>query len=154
MDERCGGSGLDIEGIHGFPHWSRVLMNGLRLSETTGANTSVIIAFALLHDSQRENDGYDPDHGSRGAEYGRLVRARMPSMSDKEFDLFTEAATYHSDGILKADVTVMTCWDADRLDLYRVGTRPVPERLCTEPAKQADVIEWAVSRFLTAHPLH
>ena len=66
----------------------------------------------------------------------------------KEIDIFIEAATFHSDGRLDADVTIMTCWDADRLDLYRVGTRPIPERLCTEPARQPEVIEWAVSRSM------
>lgn len=141
---------LNLGGIHGLPHWSRVLGNGLRLAEQTGANHSVIIAFTLFHDCQRENDGYDPEHGIRGAEQGRLMRSRLPSLSDVEFDLFYEAAAYHSDGHLDGDVTVQTCWDADRLDLYRVGIRPDPDQLCTEVAKQTDIIEWAINRS-TSH---
>ena len=146
VDEISVGFKLDLDGIHGLPHWSRVLVNGLRLAEQTGANRPVIVAFALLHDCQRENDGYDPEHGIRGAELGRLMRSRLPSLSDIEFSLFYEASAYHSDGFLDGDVTVQTCWDSDRLDLYRVGIRPNPNFLCTEAARQPDILEWAVGR--------
>ena len=146
ISEVINGFRLNLNGIHGIPHWSRVLTNAIRLSEDTGANHRVLTAFALLHDSQRENDGFDPEHGLRGAEYGRTIRARMPSMSDVEFDLFFEAAEYHSEGLVEADVSVQTCWDADRLDLFRVGIYPDPRYLCTEIARRTDVIEWAVAR--------
>jgi uncharacterized protein len=137
---------LDIEGIHGIGHWTRVLTNGLRLAERNGANTLVIVAFALFHDCRRENDGYDPEHGFRGAEYGRHLRQMMPALSAREFDLFHEAATYHSDGLVDGDLTVQTCWDADRLDLYRVGILPSPNRLCTEAARNPDILDWAIKR--------
>ncbi len=146
VSEIISGFRLNVHGIHGIPHWSRVLVNGMRLSEHTGANIKVVTTFALLHDCQRENDGFDPEHGLRGAQHGRLIRERMPSMSDIEFDLFYEAAELHSEGLVDADITVQTCWDADRLDLYRVGIYPDPQRLCTEVAKRPEVIEWAVSR--------
>lgn len=45
-----------------------------------------------------------------------------------------------------ADITVQTCWDADRLDLGRVGIRPDPDRLCTSAAKESDLLEWAYAR--------
>jgi uncharacterized protein len=45
---------------------------------------------------------------------------------------------------------VQTCWDADRLDLGRVGKRPDPRRLCTPAARDRDVIEWAYRRSLGA----
>lgn len=139
---------LDIKDIHGIPHWTRVLKNGLRLGEINDANSKVIAAFALFHDCRRENDGYDPEHGFRGAEYGRQLRERMPEFSDMEFDLFHEAAPYHSDGLMEGDVTVLTCWDADCLDLYRVGIMPAPNRLCTIVARDPDTIDWAVNRSL------
>jgi len=34
------------------------------------------------------------------------------------------------------DVTIQTCWDADRLDLGRVGIIPDPDRMCTGMGKQ------------------
>ncbi|MFZ2726177.1 MAG: hypothetical protein WAX77_08010 [Methylococcaceae bacterium] len=39
--------------------------------------------------------------------------------------------------------TILTCWDADRLDLGRVAIMPNPEYLCTDIAKQKDIIQWA-----------
>lgn len=32
-----------------------------------------------------------------------------------------KALAYHSDGYTEGDITVQVCWDADRLDLGRVG---------------------------------
>jgi uncharacterized protein len=43
-------------------------------------------------------------------------------------------------------VTVQTCWDADRLDLGRVGKHPHPRYLCTPAARDREVIEWAYRR--------
>ena len=61
-------------------------------------------------------------------------------------DLLTEALKYHSDGYTEADITVQVCWDADRLDLGRVGIKPAPHRLCTASAKSVDVLEAAYER--------
>jgi len=41
---------------------------------------------------------------------------------------------------------VQTCWDADRLDLGRVGKMPRRDLLCTEAAKDRRVIAWANRR--------
>ena len=67
-------------------------------------------------------------------------------LSDKEMELLTEALKYHSDGYTEADITVQVCWDADRLDLGRVGIKPAPHRLCTASAKSVDVFEAAYER--------
>ena len=69
-------------------------------------------------------------------------------MTQVELQLQMEACRGHSDGHLNADVTVMTCWDADRLDLGRVGIRPDPERLCNEIARQAEIISAAYERSM------
>ena len=44
------------------------------------------------------------------------------------------------------NVTIQTCWDADRLDLSRLGITPNPALLCTESARSPEVIEWAWRR--------
>ena len=46
---------LPLEGTHGVPHWARVLENGRRLSEATGAQRDIVELFAVFHDSQRIN---------------------------------------------------------------------------------------------------
>ena len=43
-------------------------------------------------------------------------------------------------------MTIQTCWDADRLDLGRVGMMLHPARLCTEAARDPEVLKWADGR--------
>ena len=100
----------------------------------------------MLHDTQRRNDRRDPSHGRRAARYAKSLRGVWFDLSDKEMELLTEALKYHSDGYTEADITVQVCWDADRLDLVRVGIKPAPNRLCTASAKSVDVLEAAYER--------
>ena len=139
---------LDWEGIHGAPHWARVRHNGLIMAESTGANTKVVEYFAFIHDLGRENDNHDPEHGYRAALIAEKIAGDLIDVSRGELDLLMEACQGHSDGHLEADVTVMTCWDADRLDLGRVGIRPDPNRLCTEVARGTELMEAAYERSL------
>jgi uncharacterized protein len=64
---------LPVVGDHGVAHWARVLENGLRLAEETGANVEVVCLFAILHDSKRINENSDPDHGPRAAEFAASI---------------------------------------------------------------------------------
>jgi uncharacterized protein len=137
------GFALDWGGIHGAPHWARVRLNGLRLARHTGASAAVVEYFALLHDCRRQNDGRDPEHGRRGADLAFSLRGSLVLLSDADFDRLHYACVHHSRGLLEADVTVQTCWDADRLDLGRVGIRPNPARLCTPAARSGDILERA-----------
>lgn len=139
---------LDWEGIHGAPHWSRVRRNGLTLAAHTGANTRVVEYFAFIHDLGRKNDNHDPEHGHRAALIAEKIAGDLIEVTDDELKLLTEACSSHSDGHLVADVTVMTCWDADRLDLGRVGIRPDPLRLCNEASRDVQVLEEAYQRSI------
>ena len=136
---------LDWHGIHGVSHWARVRANGLRLAEMTGANPHVVELFAFLHDSKRLDDGYDPMHGSRAAEFAKqLADVSVIQVTDTELDLLMTACEGHSNGLTTGDITVLTCWDADRLDLGRVYIKPEPRFLCTTAA--VDILEWAYQR--------
>jgi uncharacterized protein len=135
-------------GSHGLTHWARVLENGLRLAPATGANVTVVALFAIFHDARRRSDSRDPGHGERGAQCATELRAEWLDLSDAEMDLLYEACARHTDGWLEADVTVQTCWDADRLDLPRAGVQVRPERLCTAAAREPAVIAWAARRAL------
>jgi uncharacterized protein len=42
--------------------------------------------------------------------------------------------------------TIQACWDADRLDLGRVGTTPDPARLWTAAARDPEMFRWAGQR--------
>lgn len=139
---------LDWDGIHGVAHWERVRENGLRLAAATGARTDVVELFAYFHDACRRNDGRDPEHGPRGAALARSLAGTVFDLDPEGLALLVAACTGHTRGGTDAEVTVATCWDADRLDLARVGRTPRPERLCTEAARDPRVIAWASARSL------
>ncbi len=139
---------LDLRGVHGIRHWTRVRENGHRLARHTGADKEVVELFACLHDCCRENDRYDLGHGERGAGFAAALRGTLIHLPDDAFALLHEAIRDHEKGLTRADVTVMACWDADRLDLGRVRKRPDPKYLCTEFAKKRSTIEWAYRRSL------
>ena len=142
---------LDWRGIHGAPHWARVRRNGLVLAERTGAIRRVVSLFAFLHDSCRVDDGRDAEHGQRAAALVCSLRdAGLLCLSDEETELLCIACRHHSDGRVDADVTVQTCWDADRLDLGRVGKHPDPRYLCTPAARDRTLIAWAYRRSVVA----
>jgi uncharacterized protein len=118
-------------GIHGPAHWRRVERNGLVLAGRTGADMEVVRLFALFHDSRRWNDGTDRGHGARGAEYASSLRGAEFELSDDRFELLHFACTWHTDRDHADDPTIGTCWDADRLDLGRVGIIPHPKFMST-----------------------
>ncbi|WP_237564917.1 hypothetical protein [Blastopirellula marina] len=137
---------MSLRGIHGVAHWARVLENGLYLAAETGADVAIVSLFAVLHDSQRVDDGYDPGHGQRAADFARKMRPKHIDISDDNFELLYEACAGHTHELTHENITVQTCWDADRLDLGRVGVTPHPSRLCTDFAKRAETIHWAFGR--------
>ena len=135
---------LPVRGYHGVVHWARVLENGLRLAALTGANIEVVTLFALFHDSRRINEHTDTGHGHRGARYARSLRGKLVHLNDVDFELLFDACSLHTDGLTEGDVTLQTCWDADRLDLGRVGITPEPKLLCTDAAR--GLLDWAHGR--------
>jgi uncharacterized protein len=138
-------------GTHGVPHWARVTENGLRVAALTGADPQVIELFAVFHDSRRKNEGYDPGHGQRGAALARRLRGDAFELDDGRFALLTRACDGHTGGSSDPEATVLTCWDADRLDLGRVGIRPDPRLLCTAAARSREMISWAQMRSTGRH---
>lgn len=141
---------LGHDGFHGRDHWLRVLQNAREIAAATGANLRVLELFAVLHDSRRENENHDPEHGHRAAAYAVELRGKWFDLADDEMDLLIEACRFHSDGMTQADPTIQACWDADRLDLGRVGVRPDPLYLCTTYAQRPDVVEAAYLRSIWA----
>ena len=133
-------------GIHGLPHWSRVWFHGRALAASLDVDPAVLAWFAYLHDSQRFNDARDPAHGSRAADFAVQLRRQgvINELDDAAFERLCEAMCLHSDGRTTGDVALLACWDADRLDLARVGIRPRQERLCTGPARHAATLGAAV----------
>jgi uncharacterized protein len=127
---------LNVNGTHGIGHWQRVLVNGLKLARTTGADTSVVIWFAYLHDCRRLSEGGDNGHGPRAAVYARTHKDEL-GLNETQLKLLLEAISCHTKGCgFGADITVQTCLDADRLDIKRIGARVDPNQLYTEVARE------------------
>jgi len=127
---------LGEDSDHGPDHWRRVERNGLLLAESTGADIVVVRLFALFHDSKRENEFSDPDHGRRGATYAKKLRNIHFQISDLQFDLLETACVWHTEAIYHQNPTIGTCWDADRLDLGRVGIIPEAKYMNTVLGRQ------------------
>lgn len=127
---------LDWRGIHGVSHWARVRRNGLRLAAQTGARTDVVELFAFLHDTCRLTDGIDPEHGKRAAEFARALQGNFFRLDESGLELLCLALLTHTHGQSTQDVTIQTCWDADRLDLARLNIQPDSARLMTAAARE------------------
>lgn len=122
--------------VHGPSHWRRVEQNGLWLAARTGADTFITRLFAWFHDSRRENEYTDPEHGRRGAQFAQTLRGSLFDLEDSAFDQLYFACEWHTDRDFSEDPTIGTCWDSDRLDLGRVGTIPSEEFMSTDFGKE------------------
>ena len=129
---------VDRQGVHGPVHWARVRYHALMIGRATGADLLVVELFAFLHDSKRLNEYKDPEHGSRAASYAKELNGTYFQIAEEQFEKLCYAMTFHSDGGLHVDPTIQTCWDADRLDLGRVGKKPKAQYLSKEGAKHID----------------
>lgn len=121
---------------HGIHHWHQVEWNGLFLSKKTKADQTVIRLFALFHDACRLNDGYDPGHGNRGAELARKFWGKFYQLDHERFELLYHACCNHTHEHSGENSTINTCYDADRLDLGRVGFVLDPNRFATPYGKE------------------
>jgi len=119
------------DSVHGPSHWRRVEENGLLIARHSGAIEPVVRLFAVFHDSRREHDGWDDAHGRNGAAFAARLRGQWFDLPDYEFALLEYACTWHTQGRTISDPTIGTCWDADRLDLGRVGKLPEPNFMST-----------------------
>ena len=130
--------------LHGESHWRRVAVAGLALlPESPGADPALVFLFAFFHDSMRFNDSRDPLHGPRGAALARELCGETFDLGEPEMDLLGFACEEHTNGGVDSDPTVGVCWDADRLNLWRVGRRPDPRLLSTKAARSEERIAWA-----------
>jgi len=125
------GFALGIDSIHGPSHWQRVERNALQIAATNAADVTIVRLFAILHDSQRLNESTDPEHGLRAANWAKHLRNVHFTLDDARFNLLSEACIWHDSGRVSEDPTIGACWDADRLELPRVGIQPAKRFMST-----------------------
>ncbi len=118
--------------LHGIEHWKQVERNGLLLATETGADVTIVRLFALFHDSKRADDGFDKEHGPRGAEFAKTCfEEHRFDITQEQFDKLYHACKFHTTEPRSGDATIDTCYDADRLDLGRVGIKLDPNKMAT-----------------------
>lgn len=117
--------------VHGMEHWKRVERNGLLLA-TEDVNVNVVRLFAYLHDHKRLSDGWDLEHGRRAAEnMDNLRHTLLEVLTDEEFGMLKRACMEHTITERTGVPTIDACFDADRMDLPRVGYMPDPDRMAS-----------------------
>ena len=76
------------------------------------------------------------DRGDHAAKWIEELRTTyLKDVSEKEIELLKEACRLHTIVHKTGNPTIDACFDADRLDLWRVNIIPDPERLATEKGK-------------------
>ena len=107
---------IDWHGIHGSNHWARV------------------------------DDGRDPKHGERAAEFAHGIHGDYFQLEARQLDKLCYAMHNHSGGLMSDDATIQTCWDSDRLDLGRVGIMPSTKYLSDQASIFIDLAyDWSRS---------
>jgi len=127
----------DWDGFHGINHWNRVASNGKVIGKRKGLKSSdlqIVNLFSYLHDSCRQNEDEDFNHGQRAAVMAWDLNGLCYDLNRCSLDKLCDAISGHSYGAISNDITIQTCWDADRLDLNRVGIIPLEKYLSKEAA--------------------
>ena len=131
----------DWDGLHGINHWNRVAAHGRAIGQIQGlheADMVIVDVFSYLHDSCRQTEGIDGDHGQRAAVMAYDLNGLFYNLNDRDLERLCDAIAGHSFGGTSKDVTIQTCWDADRLDLGRVGIVPSDKYLSKVGAQFID----------------
>lgn len=130
------GFALGPHSLHGPDHWQRVERNAIAIGRDCGADLLIVRLFAVLHDSKRLNEMHDPEHGARAAAWARFLRKDHFVISDAQLLVLEEACVFHDKGRVSDDATIGSCWDADRLDLPRVGITPTAKFMSTAAGRR------------------
>ena len=135
---------LNWWGHHGVRHWARVRRNGRIIAQhIEGVDTQVTDLFAVLHDAGRVDEYDDPGHGWRVMAYLRKLHSETRlGLNPEQFHTLLIAIERHSDpSATPYNATMAACWNADRLDIGRVGLTPSKRFMCNEALPPDHIIE-------------
>lgn len=122
-------------GIHGESHIRNVVKLAKRISRRECPQyTNDVIVGAALHDVGRRDDFGGNEHAVRGSRIAKgVIKSYWPNL---HADKIVEAIKYHTGGLTTSDPLIGSIWDADRLDLVRLGKRIDISLLSTKTAKK------------------
>lgn len=137
---------LGLHGIHGPKHWARVFENTQELCRATGADPLVCGLFAVIHDSKRLNEGTDPNHGPRAAEFVRKlwINGFLKGLGEGQILSLVDCCHEHTYVRNHSDLNVRVCADSDRLDIGRIGVQVDPRFMLTQQSHLAEYFDPAV----------
>ncbi|WP_229723709.1 hypothetical protein [Deinococcus aerolatus] len=110
--------------LHGPEHWQRVEDTAVRLAQAGGRRPGG------PHDAARHSGGADSLHGHQAVRLVDRYRTWL-GLTATQLQLLQWACKHHASGQTTDEPTVGACWDADRLDLPRVGIQPQARYLST-----------------------
>ena len=82
----------------------------------------------------RINEHIDNGHGVRGGRYA-LKNKELLNLSEDQLHTLYRACAGHTGGRNPSCDTIACCWDADRLDIRRVGILPELQFFYTDGAR-------------------
>lgn len=142
-----------LDGLHyGDLHWRATAAIGLSLAADTAVNPAVVLAFAILHDSQRRDRHADPDHGRRAAAIAETSPALKALLDPRDIARVAAACASHGDGLVAEDTALGICWDADRLAMVLRNKRPHAAYMSTQACQQDFDVALALARDIGAAP--
>lgn len=134
--------------IHGISHWSRVFYYGATLSKIHNIDLEIIAYFSIFHDSKRMLEDDEPEHGPSAAEFFKKLDSII-FIKPENKEIIYEACRTHN-LVDSTDIKeIGVCYDADRLDLWRVSLEPSDKYLHFDISKQNETKDSA--RIFTRH---
>ena len=132
---------INLYGYHGIKHWERVYKNTKILADHYKIESEVFELFSILHDSKREDEYRDEEHGLRASLFTKqLLEKGLIVLNSEDSNRLLFACKNHTikdrHNSLCKDLIVQICFDSDKLDLGRVGIVPDARKMLTSRAKQ------------------
>jgi len=121
-------------GLHGVSHLRRVAILSGRFAVAVGEDVESAVVVGFLHDCARKKDGNDLEHAHDSAVLARkLIERFFPHL---DVDRICDAIEGHAEGEVTTEPLAACLWDADRLELKRIGRTIDIDLLSTEVARR------------------
>lgn len=120
--------------VHGVSHLMSVAATAARIAHATGEDVMSATVGGFLHDCARQNDGNGEGHARESAQMARSIIVKH--FGELDVNRICSAIADHAAGKTTADGLAAAIWDADRLDLARLGIVVDPAYLSTALARR------------------
>lgn len=133
--------------IHGIKHLRKVAYLAGRFATCLNTNIEAAVIGGYLHDCARIDDGVGNHHAHKSAVLAeKILNEIYPNYVESK--TIYNAIYSHADGLISDDKIIGCVWDADRLNLIRLGIIPQLDLLSTPVARRL------LSRFLNSELIH